>query len=822
MSETLPIDAVLPEIAAALEQGVNAVLAAPPGAGKTTRVPLALIDAPWRQGHKILMLEPRRVAARAAADRLAQQLGEEPGQSVGYRMRGESRAGARIEVITEGVLTRMIQSDPELPETAAILFDEAHERSVQSDLGLALALDIQSALRPDLRLLIMSATLDTDRYAHLLDGAPVIISVGRVHPVQTRWLDRPWQSPTAPRDAFERRAARLIEQAADQTEGDILAFLPGTAEIDRTGGLLDLPGLQVQTLHGRMPFRDQRRVLQPNTGERRVILATAIAETSLTVPGVRVVVDAGRARRAVVDPATGLSRLQTGPVSRAQAEQRRGRAGRLGPGTCFRMWTRGQEGALPAFAPPEILECDLSALALELANWGVATPDNLKFLDQPSPAGYVAAQDLLRMLGALDDHNRITPHGTQMASKGMPPRLAHMLLLAREDGSEAAAGLLAAMLQDRVPQTGSPDLIAQVEAVLDTGRKHPALVRIRKEARRIAGSLPRAAEAEQAMPRLAAWAYPDRIASRRPDQAARFLMSNGRGAAIAGEDRFGDARYLVATDVEDGREARIRTAVRLSEGDLRAALPDLLAVETRVAWNQRTLRVDAETRQALGAIVLSSHPKADPPEADMLREMIKGLRQIGVSALAWRDRTRTLRARIAWLHAQADRSDLPDLSDQALADSLEDWLGPYLAGVSRPGQIKPDDLHSAILGRLDWTQRQIVDKEAPERWKTPLGRDLAIDWDAQAPSVAVRVQEVFGLSTHPCVGRPARPLVMHLLSPAGRPVQTTSDLPGFWKTSYADVRKDMRARYPKHPWPEDPVSADPTTRTKRHRAGTEK
>ena len=822
MSETLPIDAVLPKIAAALEQGVNAVLAAPPGAGKTTRVPLALIDAPWRQGRKILMLEPRRVAARAAADRLAQQLGEEPGRSVGYRMRGESRAGALIEVITEGVLTRMIQSDPELPDTAAILFDEAHERSVQSDLGLALALDIQSALRPDLRLLIMSATLDTDRYAHLLDGAPVITSAGRIHPVQTHWLDRPWQSPTAPRDAFERRAARLIEQAADQTEGDILAFLPGAAEIDRTGRLLDLPDLQIQTLHGRMPFRDQRRILQPNTGVRRVILATAIAETSLTVPGVRVVVDAGRARRAVVDPATGLSRLQTGLVSRAQAEQRRGRAGRLGPGTCFRMWTRGQEGGLPAFAPPEILECDLSALALELANWGVATPEDMKFLDQPSRIGYAAAQDLLRMLGALDDHNRITPHGRQMARKGMPPRLAHMLLLARAEGSEAAAAVLAAMLQDRVPQTDSPNLIAQIEAVLDTGRMHPALVRIRKEARRIAGSLPRPAEAEQAMPRLAAWAYPDRIASRRPDQAARFLMSNGRGAVIAGEDRFGDARYLVATDVEDGREARIRTAVRLSESDLRAAVPKLVAVETRVAWNQRTRRVDAETRQTLGAIVLSSRPMPDPPEADVLREMITGLRQIGVPALSWPDRTRILRARVAWLHAQADRGDLPDLSDQALADSFEDWLGPYLAGVSRPGQIKPDDLHAAILGRLDWTQRQIVEKEAPERWKTPLGRDLSIDWDAQAPSVAVRVQEVFGLSTHPCVGRPARPLVMHLLSPAGRPVQTTSDLPGFWKTSYADVRKDMRARYPKHPWPEDPISADPTTRTKRHRAGTEK
>ncbi len=617
--ETLPIDAVLPRLLDALAAGPAAVLSAPPGAGKTTRVPLALLDAAWLAG-RVLVLEPRRVAARAAAERLAAGLGEPVGRSVGYRIRGESRPGSRIEVVTEGILTRMLQQAADLPGIGAILFDEVHERSIHTDLGLALALEVQQALRPELRLVAMSATLDVGRFARLLDGAPVIESAGRAHAVETRWLDRPWRRPGEGWRGEGRRghveaAVALILRALEETEaGDLLAFLPGAGEIGRAAARLgaERPALAVAELHGSLPFARQRAVLDPAPGgPRRVVLATSIAETSLTVPGVRVVVDAGLARRARTDPGTGLSRLVTLPVSRAEADQRRGRAGRLGPGACYRMWTRGEEGGLPGFAPPEIMETDLAPLALELAAWGAA-PEELRWLDPPPAAGFAAARALLTDLGALDAGGRITEHGREMAAQPLHPRLAHMMVGARARGEAGEAALLAALLSDRDPLRGAGrragvDLRTRLRAV--AGRDAPAtapadatadapadatadattVARIRAEAARIlggrgAGRSRAKAGAGSAVSAellagslagtLAAAAYPDRVALRRPGVEARYLLSGGRGAVLDAADPLAGERLLVATDLEDGPEARIRLATPIAEAGLRAVLGD--------------------------------------------------------------------------------------------------------------------------------------------------------------------------------------------------------------------------------------------------------
>lgn len=823
MVENLPIDAILPDLCASLIDNPSAVLAAPPGAGKTTRVPLALRDAPWREGRRIVMLEPRRIAARAAAERLAEQLGERPGQSVGYRIRGESRRGMDIEVVTEGILTRMIQSDPELSEIAAVLFDEAHERSIHSDLGLALALDLQSALRPDLRLVVMSATLDTTRYAQLMNNAPVLESAGRTYPVETHWLDAPWQPRNPRRGDFERAAVKLIERAIAETNGDVLVFLPGVPEIERVKNLLDPPGVAVHPLHGRLPFLDQRKVLARDGGTRRVILSTAIAETSLTVPGIRTVVDTGRARRAIADPATGLSRLVTTPVSRAQADQRRGRAGRLGPGACYRMWTRGQEGGFPLFAPPEILETDLAALVLELAAWGVSTPSELKFIDEPPENAFNTATDLLIGLGALDANKRITDHGRAIAIRGLSPRLAHMLLKADQEEQPLEAGLIAALLQERAPLGSTTDLRSQIEAVLgQAGGQIAGTARIRDEAKRIAKGLPTAASAIAALPRLIIRAYPDRIAKRRLGEQPRFLLANGRGAFLPADDTLASCAYLVATDLQDDREARIRLAVPVTEDDIRATLGDAIRVENEVAWNEQTNSIDARTSERVGALNLKVRPWADAPPSQIASALAKGVSIRGVSRLPWSSKAQRLRQRITWLRKHSERVDLPDMSDDALNGSVEDWLAPHLVGLTKFEHVASLDLTTFLFNMLTWEQRQAVDHEAPEAWTTPLGKTVPIDWDMDSPAISVRVQEVFGLKRHPTIGKLLQPLVLHLLSPAGRLVQTTSNLPRFWETSYADVRKDMRARYPKHPWPEDPASAQATTRTKRHGTGTEK
>lgn len=799
LSDRLPIDDALPELRAALSAHGRAVLVAPPGAGKTTRVPLALLDlVPGR----IVMLEPRRLAARAAAERMAATLGESVGATVGYRIRGDSVPGARIEVVTEGILTRMIQSDPDLPGVGCVIFDEFHERSLNADLGLALVWESRAALRPDLAVLVMSATLDAEPVAALLDDAPVVRSMGRAFPVETRWLDRPL--PAGARLVPE--AARLIakaEAATRDTGGTILAFLPGEGEIRRVAAMLDVAA-EVVPLFGAMDLAAQRAALAPPGDRRRIVLATAIAETSLTIPGVRVVVDAGRARRARFDPGSGMSRLVTERVSRAEAEQRRGRAGRVAPGICYRMWARAEEGALPAFAPPEISTADLTGLALDLAVWG--SDQGLAFLTPPPEAALAEARALLAGLGALDDARRITAHGRAMAALPLHPRLAHMLLKAGRGAAD-----LAALLAERDPIRGAPaDLGLRLAAIRDPraySDRHPwpadraTVERIRAEAQRLRRMAPEAAPMPPAA--MAALAYPDRIGLRRKGEAPRFVLSGGKGAVVAEGDPLGAARLIVATDLDGNpRETRVRIGAALDEADLRAMFgPQIHTVET-VEWSRRDGRVLARKQERLGALVLTERALDAPAPDAVARAAWEGLRDLG---LPWTRAAGRLRARIALVDG------LPDVSDAALlADA--DWLLPFLGNARTAADLKALDLTEPLKSLIGWDGQRRLDEAAPAAFTTPLGRRIPIDYDAETPTIEARLQELFGITRHPTAGR--RPLRIVLLSPGHKPIAVTTDLPGFWAGGYADVRKDMRGRYPRHPWPEDPTEADPTLRAK--------
>jgi len=808
----LPIRAALPELLAALRATRRAVLQAPPGAGKTTIVPLALLDAgitPCR----IVMLEPRRLAARSAAERMAETLGEAPGQTVGYRIRGEARTSraTRIEVVTEGILTRMIQSDPDLTGIGAVIFDEFHERSLNADLGVALCLEI-GALRDDLHLVAMSATLDAGPVAALME-APLVTSEGRMFPVETRYLPAPVPKTTR----FETALADLILQAAAETEGGILAFLPGEGEIRRTEALLKdrLPAdCRLRPLYGAMDFAAQRAAIRPEREGRKVVLATAIAETSLTIEDIRVVVDGGLARRARFDPGSGMSRLVTERVTRAEADQRRGRAGRVAEGTCYRLRTRGEDGALAAFPPAEIETADLAPLALELALWG-AEPGEMPFLTQPNPGAFAEAQGLLRMLGALDRDGRITDHGRRLAALPLHPRLGHML----ERGG-AGAALPAALLaeQDILPRGAPVDLSLRLDAARDPGRfererglkvDRGVLERVRAEAKRLSAG--RASGPGLDLPELAALAYPDRIGLRRLGDAPRWLLSGGKGAAMADSDPLAGQRLIVATDLDgDPREAKVRQAVAIPESALRAVFGDHIARVETCAWSRRERRVVARQQERLGAIALDDRIRRDAPPDEMARAMLDGVRDLGLSES---EPARLLRARVAL--ARAAGEDLPDMSDDALMASLEDWLLPFLTGVKTAADWRTFDILPALQAMLGHDGRQRLDRTVPARFETPLGRSIAIDYAGEHPSIELRLQELFGQTTHPTAA--GQPLRITLLSPAGRPVQVTMDLPGFWSSSYADVRKDMRGRYPKHPWPEDPTTADPTLRAKARR-----
>ncbi|MDU8929855.1 ATP-dependent helicase HrpB [Alisedimentitalea sp. MJ-SS2] len=816
MQSGLPIDSALAPLISALRDKGRAVLQAPPGAGKTTVVPLALLEANLTKG-RILMLEPRRLAARASAERMAETLGETPGETVGYRIRGEAKVSkqTKIEVVTEGILTRMIQSDPELSGIGAVLFDEFHERSLNADLGLALCLEIADALRDDLILLPMSATLDAEPLAELM-AAPLITSEGRAFPVDTKWLDKPL--PKTRR--LEQATAELTLQALSETEGGILVFLPGEGEIRRTEALLKSklpPNTHLRPLFGAMPFKDQRAAIRPAEQGRKIVLATSIAETSLTIEDIRVVIDAGRARRARFDPASGMSRLVTERVTRAEATQRAGRAGRVAPGAAYRLWTKGEDGALAAFPPAEIEAADLSSLALELAVWG-ATPTDLPFLTQPNPGAYAEAQSLLQMLGALDTHTRITAHGKTLATLPLHPRLGHMLALA---GPGAAP--LAALLADRDPLSRSApsDLTLRLEALADFRRfsdtrpyqaNRAGLDRIRQEAKRLARVPARhTTKGVTSTAEMAALAYPDRIGQRRKGNEPRYVLSGGKGAILDEGDPLAATPFLVITDTDGNpREARIRQAIAITQSEIRALFADQIAWHDTCDWSKRDRRVVARRQERLGAIILDDRIWKDAPTDVIARAMCTGIRDLGLRASSAANR---FRARVAL--AREAGEDLPDMSDETLLDTLESWLLPHLAKIKSAQDWKGFDLLPALRAMLDWTQTQRLDTLTPPHFTTPLGRKIPIDYSGDHPEISLRLQEMFGQKTHPTVA--SKPLRVTLLSPAQRPVQTTMDIPGFWANSYADVRKDMRGRYPKHPWPEDPTQADPTLRAKPRR-----
>ena len=805
-SSALPIDAALPALRAALAAHGMAVLQAPPGAGKTTRVPLDILSAGLVPQGRIVMLEPRRLAARAAAERMAETLGETVGQTVGYRIRGEAKVSAatRIEVVTEGILTRMIQSDPALEGIGAVIFDEFHERSLNADLGLALCLEIRGALRDDLRLLVMSATLDAGPVARLMGDAPMVTSEGRAFAVETRWLPRPPDASLR----FEAGVANLVRQALEETAaGGVLVFLPGEGEIRRVEGLLSgrLPqGVVIRPLFGAMDFAAQRAALAPVAG-RKVVLATSIAETSLTIPDIRVVVDGGRARRARFDAPSGMSRLVTERVTRAEAEQRRGRAGRVAEGVCYRYWTRGEEGGLAAFPPAEIEAADLTPLALELALWGSA---DLPFLTPPHPGVLAEARTLLSDLGALDAGGRITDHGKRLAALPLHPRLGHMLAVAGP-----AAAPLAALLAERDPLRGDPpDLLARLKALdRPPPQAHrPTIDRIRDEARRLARAVPSGTSADLSPAQMAALAYPDRIGLRRKGDAPRWVLSGGKGAAMAAGLPLSGARLIVATDLDgDPREATVRQAVAIPEAELRALFADRIGWHEVCDWSRREGKVLTRRQERLGALVLDDRTWPEAPAEAVARAALEGIRQIG---LPWTPAARRLRARVEL--ARGGGAGLPDMTDAALLAGLEDWLLPHLGRARTEADLRGFDMTEALRAMLDWDQMQRLDRIAPAQFETPLGRKVPIDYDGAAPAIEVRLQEMFGVTTHPTVGAAQSPLRITLLSPAQRPVQVTMDLPGFWATSYAEVRKDMRGQYPRHPWPEDPTQAEPTLRAK--------
>ncbi|MDD9717723.1 ATP-dependent helicase HrpB [Dinoroseobacter sp. PD6] len=807
-SASLPIDGALPELLAAMAGSGMAVLQAPPGAGKTTRVPLALLEA--GAAGRIVMLEPRRLAARAAAERMAASSGEPVGATVGYRMRGASKVGpaTRIEVVTEGILTRWLMADPELPGIGTVIFDEFHERSLNADLGLALCLEVRGALREDLNLLVMSATLDAEPVAALMGGAPVVTSAGRAFPVEARYLERP-----LPRGArFAPAVADLVLQGLEEAEGSALVFLPGEGEIRQVAGLLrDRVGrdVVVRPLFGAMKLSEQRAAIAPAPeGQRKVVLATAIAETSLTIEDVRIVVDGGRARRARFDPGSGMSRLVTEPVSRAEAAQRQGRAGRVAPGVCYKLWTRGAEGAFAAYAPPEIAVADLSGLALDLAVWGTG-PEDLALLTPPPEGAWAEARALCAMLGALDAEGRVTDHGRALARMPIHPRLAHMLHVAGRQGTE-----LAALLSERDLDRGAGVDLARRVAILRGDAPAPdpgARARVREEAKRLARNLPE--RAALSLGAQAALAYPDRIGLRRAGEAPRYLLAGGKGAVMEPDAPLAGMRLIVATDLDgDPREARIRQAVAVTEGEVRALFADRILWRDLCAWSKRFRKVVARQQECLGALVLADRIWRDVPETARAAAALEGVRDLGLVALGGGPAFERLRARVAL--CRAGGLEVPDMSEAALLEAGEAWLLPVLGQVRDADDLRRIDPLEPLRAWLGWDALQAVEAQAPGAITTPLGRKLPVDYSGEVPEVQARVQEFFGVTRHPTVGPGRVPLRLTLLSPGQKPVAVTSDLPGFWVGGYADLRKDMRGRYPRHPWPEDPTEAAPTTRAK--------
>ncbi len=829
--DDLPIESIIPELRSVLAGGTSAVVQAPPGAGKTTRLPLALLDEPWLAGRRIVMLEPRRLATRAAARRMADTLGERVGETVGYRIRRDTRVGprTRIEVVTEGVLTRLLNADPALEDTGLVIFDEFHERNLHGDLGLALALQSQALLRPDLRLLVMSATLDGASVARLLGGAPIVTSEGRSFPVETRY--------TARRDEtrVEAAVASAVREAVAMESGDILAFLPGAGEIHRTAAFLGEPplpaGVDVIRLFGDLPQEEQDRAIRPSpTGRRKVVLATSIAETSLTIEGVRTVIDGGLSRVPRYSPATGMTRLVTVRVSRASADQRRGRAGRLGPGACYRLWAEGEQGSLLPRSTPEILETDLAPLALELAAAGIADPGQLAWLDPPPTAAFTEARALLEQLSALGAGGTITAHGRELSGLGTHPRIGHMLLQSRALGHGPAACGLAALLEERdiLRSDGGPtdpDMQWRLEIVLAGDRSNlhghqvdrDRLARVREIARdwRRELGLPVGAPRGEASAAglLLSFAYPDRIGQRRSGQAGRFLLRNGQGAATV-DPALSLVEWIVAADLDgDRRESRIWRAATLTREEIEHHHAEAIATEEEIEWDEAARAVVARSCRRLGAVVLSATPLRDPSPDRVAAALLDAIAREGIGRLPWSDAASQLRRRLTFLHRLDP--EWPDVSDSTLLARLGEWLGPRLVGLRRWEQVAGIDLASALGGLLTWEQKAKLDQLAPTHIEVPSGSRIPIDYsDPLAPVLAVRLQEVFGWTRTPTMAGGRVPLTLHLLSPARRPVQVTRDLAGFWRTTYFEVKKDLKGRYPRHYWPDDPLTAIPTRRAR--------
>jgi len=812
----LPIEEALPALKAALAERNAAVLIAPPGAGKTTVTPLALLDEAWAAGGKLIVLEPRRIAGRAAARRMASLLGEEVGQTVGYRMRLDSRVSAatRVEVVTEGVFTRMIVDDPELAGVAGVLFDEFHERSLEADLGLAFARDAQTVLRPDLRLLVMSATLDAAPIARLLGDAPIIESHGRTYPIETRHLGRD------PAKSLEDQAARAVGRALHETEGGVLVFLPGQGEIDRVarrlGERIADPLVDVAVLYGALEGSEQDRAIAPAPpGRRKVVLATAIAQTSLTIEGVRVVIDCGLARVPRFDPASGLVRLETVRVSAAAAEQRRGRAGRTEPGICYRLWDERETRGLIAFDRPEILETDLARLALDLAVWGTSNPGALALLDAPPAAALGEARTLLRRLGALDDEGGLTEHGRRMANLSLPPRLAHMVLAASASGHAQRAAEIAAVIMERGLGGYAVDIEARLESFVRdrSQRARNARTLARRWAREAGG--PQGAGSDGLDASLIAEAFPERIAKAR-GSVGQFQLASGRGAFLDPAESLAGEPWLAVAELGAGEARdRIRLAAALDGATLKEALSHRISTERRIDFDADG-RLKAREVMSLGALVIEERSIANP-DPELLAEALLGeVRRRGLSILPWGAGADRLRARLAFVAVLVP--DAPDMSDAALLADLDGWLAPILVGKTSLAQVSEAELEQALRGRLSYEDRLRLDRLAPDAFVAPTGSRRPIDYAAEGgPRADVRAQELFGLAEHPNVGEGKVPLVLALLSPAGRPIQLTRDLPGFWQGAWREVRKEMRGRYPKHEWPEDPSVATPTTRAKPRR-----
>ncbi len=832
----LPIDDVLPALCAALSERDEAVLEAPPGAGKTTRVPLALLDEPWLAGQRIVMLEPRRLAARAAAERLASELGQPVGETVGYRIRLDSKVGprTRIEVVTEGILARRLQDDPALEGVGLVIFDEFHERSLDADLALALTLNGRELLRDTpLKVLLMSATLEGERLSALLGEAPVVSSEGRMYPVDIRW-GAPWQ----PGEWIEPRVVQTVLQALSDESGSLLVFLPGQAEIRRVaeqleGSLVGCADVLLCPLHGELELSAQLTAIEPApAGRRKVVLATNIAETSLTIDGVRVVVDAGLARVPRFDPASGMTRLDTQRISRASATQRAGRAGRLEPGVCYRLWSQSQHDQLAAYGEAEILQADLAGLALQLARWGVE-PFDLAWLDVPPPAAFAQARDLLARLGALDERGVLTPHGQAMAELPAHPRIAHLLLRGQALGLGALAADLAALLSERdILRGAGADLHSRLSLLAGesraSGGSRGGVQRARQLARQFRSYLRgNAAEAvaDPEHPRwlgcLLAFAYPDRIARQRRAGGAEYRLANGRAALFAEADALMKHEWLVIADLgsrQGQREERIYLAADLEPALFDGPLAEQVRELDVLDWDEREGVLRAERQRKVGELVLDSRALPQLDEAARGRALLALVRRKGLELLAWTPELRQWQARIALLRRldleQKGESEWPDLSDAALRDSLEEWLLPFLGKVSRLSHFASLDLPAMLAALLPWPLPQRLDELAPKALNVPSGSRIAIDYSEQPPVLAVRLQELFGLAETPRIAGGRQSVLLHLLSPARRPVQVTQDLASFWANTYAEVKKDLKGRYPKHYWPDDPLIAEPTARAK--------